>query len=132
LFLGLRLLLGCGLLGRGWCDGGAEEEQGEYERYQAAHVDSLNRNRSIFPESAENQEKNVRGTRPGPHHTVMNAVEHISEHELERYHLGMVQDERELAALEEHLLSCGGCVERASLAADYVDAVRAAACERGD
>ena len=29
---------------------------------------------------------------------------HIDDHDLERYHLGMVKDEDELAALEEHLL----------------------------
>jgi len=36
---------------------------------------------------------------------------HISEHDLERYHLGMVADESELANLEEHLLACSECVE---------------------
>jgi len=30
--------------------------------------------------------------------------DHISDHDLERYHLGMVKDEAELAALEEHYL----------------------------
>ena len=53
-------------------------------------------------------------------------MEHISDHDLERYHLGMVVDEAELAPLEEHLLACSECVERAEDAADYVDAVRAA------
>ena len=53
---------------------------------------------------------------------------HISDHDLERYHLGMVKDEAELAALEEHLLWCGGCVDRVEAAAQYVDTVRAAAC----
>ena len=53
-------------------------------------------------------------------------MEHISDHDLERYHLGMVVDEAELAPLEEHLLSCPKCVERAEEAADYVDALRAA------
>jgi len=41
----------------------------------------------------------------------------------------MVKDEDELAALEEHLLRCGVCVDRAEAAAQYVDAVRAAACD---
>jgi len=50
---------------------------------------------------------------------------HISEHDLERYHLGMVTDD-ELAALEEHLLWCGSCVDRAEAAAQYVDTMRAA------
>jgi hypothetical protein len=50
------------------------------------------------------------------------------DHDLERYYLGMVKDEAELGALEEHLLWCSACVERAAATADYVDAVRAAAC----
>ena len=57
---------------------------------------------------------------------------HICDHDLERYHLGMVKDEAELVALEEHLLWCGDCVERAEAAAQYVDVMRAAACERGE
>src|ERR1035441_1210692 len=57
---------------------------------------------------------------------------HIDDHDLERYHLGMVTDEAELAALEEHLLWCGACVARAEATARYVNAVRAAACERGE
>jgi hypothetical protein len=60
------------------------------------------------------------------------APEHIDDHNLERYHLGMVKDEAELAALDEHLLSCQGCVDRAETAAQYVDAIRSAACERGE
>ena len=50
---------------------------------------------------------------------------HIADHDLERFHLGMVHDD-ELAALEEHLLWCGVCIERAEAAARYVDAIRAA------
>ena len=53
-------------------------------------------------------------------------VEHISDHDLERYHLGMVVDEAELASLEEHLLACPECVERAEQTAVYVDTLRAA------
>ena len=56
----------------------------------------------------------------------MNA-EHISDYDLERYYLGMVTEENELAALEEHLLWCISCVGRADEAQDYVDAVRVAA-----
>ena len=51
---------------------------------------------------------------------------HISDHDLERYHLGMVADEAELAPLEEHLLVCRTCIERAELAAEYVDLMRVA------
>ena len=52
---------------------------------------------------------------------------HISDHDLERYYLGMVTDEAELAILEEHILACASCAERADEAQDYVDAMRAAA-----
>jgi hypothetical protein len=57
---------------------------------------------------------------------------HIDDHDLERYHLGLVTDETELAALEEHLLWCGSCVDRAEAAAQYVDVVRAAACDSAE
>ena len=53
-------------------------------------------------------------------------MEHISDHDLERYHLGLVVDEAELAPIEEHLLACPQCVERAKRAAAYVDTLRAA------
>ena len=33
-------------------------------------------------------------------------MDDISDHDLERYHLGMVKDEAELASIEEHLLWC--------------------------
>jgi hypothetical protein len=52
-------------------------------------------------------------------------IEHISDHDLERYYLGMVTDEAELAPLEEHLLWCTWCVERAEQTQDDVDAIRA-------
>ena len=55
----------------------------------------------------------------------MNFVNHISDHDLERYYLGMVKDEVELASLEEHLLACPACAERAESTQDYVDALRA-------
>ena len=57
------------------------------------------------------------------HYTVM---EHISDHDLERYHLGMVVHEAELAPLEEHLLSCPECAARAEEVAEYVDTLRTA------
>ena len=53
---------------------------------------------------------------------------HLRDHDLERYHLGMITDEAELAPFEEHMLACELCARRAEQAADYVDAVRAAAC----
>ena len=38
----------------------------------------------------------------------------------------MVVDEAELAPLEEHLMACPECVERAEQTAVYVDTLRAA------
>ena len=52
---------------------------------------------------------------------------HLTDTDLERYYLGMVTEEAELAALEEHLLVCPACNERAEASDDYVDALRAAA-----
>jgi len=57
---------------------------------------------------------------------------HISDHNLERYYLGMVKDEAELAPLEEHILACASCAERADEAQDYVDAMRAAGLDFAD
>jgi anti-sigma factor RsiW len=51
---------------------------------------------------------------------------HISDDDLERYYLGMVTAEEELALLEEHLLACPSCAGRAEAAQDYVDAMRVA------
>lgn len=53
-------------------------------------------------------------------------VKHIPETALEEYHLGKIPEGRRLAKLEEHLLSCPRCAERAEKAAQYVDAVRSA------
>jgi anti-sigma factor RsiW len=53
-------------------------------------------------------------------------MEHISDHDLESYHLGMVVDEAELAPLEEHLLACPACVARVEAAAAYVEALQTA------
>ena len=53
-------------------------------------------------------------------------AEHISDHDLERYYLGMVTEEDELAPLEEHILCCPVCAERAEETQDYVDAMRVA------
>jgi hypothetical protein len=53
-------------------------------------------------------------------------MKHISDHDLERYHLGMVTDETELARLEEHYLGCPECAKQAEESATYVDDIRAA------
>ena len=49
---------------------------------------------------------------------------HVSQTDLERYYLGMVKDEAELAELEEHFLVCSACVDRAEEIQDYIDAIR--------
>ena len=51
---------------------------------------------------------------------------HISDDDLERYAMGGVKDEWELAALEEHLLVCGWCIDRAEKTEGYVEAMRRA------
>jgi dissimilatory sulfite reductase (desulfoviridin) alpha/beta subunit len=38
----------------------------------------------------------------------------------------MVQDEAELATIEEHLLTCSPCIDAAEEAAQYVDKIRVA------
>jgi hypothetical protein len=54
-------------------------------------------------------------------------MEHVSDHDLERYYLGMVPNgSPEEGAIEEHLLWCGECVARAAVSDRYVDAIRAA------
>jgi len=49
----------------------------------------------------------------------------ISEWDLERYHLGMISEGPELEGLEEHLLWCLDCIDRAEEVKIYVDAIRA-------
>jgi hypothetical protein len=57
---------------------------------------------------------------------------HVTDHDLERYYLGMVKNETELAAIEEHILACGSCTERADEAQNYVDAIRSAGLDFSD
>lgn len=52
---------------------------------------------------------------------------HISERDLERYHLGLVLGQFELAAIEEHLLRCPACMDLAEERGHRIDIVRAAA-----
>ena len=51
---------------------------------------------------------------------------HLSDHDLERYYLGMVQRDFELAIIEEHLLTCSECIDRAEETAEGVDTIRSA------
>ena len=49
---------------------------------------------------------------------------HPSENDLERYAMGALRDESELASLEEHLLACPACVARTEALEDYVWSIR--------
>jgi hypothetical protein len=54
-------------------------------------------------------------------------MNHISNHDLERYYLGMVpENSSELETIEEHLLGCPECVARDEQSDAYVDAMRVA------
>jgi len=49
---------------------------------------------------------------------------HISDEDLERYCLGMVTDEAELSPLEEHLLGCHACIDRAQGTQKQIKVIR--------
>ena len=49
---------------------------------------------------------------------------HISTHDAERYYLGMVTEEEELAPLEEHLLWCHDCLDLVQETEDYIDTIQ--------
>lgn len=51
---------------------------------------------------------------------------HISDDDLERYAVGAAKNEGELATMEEHLLVCGWCIDRAENTEGYVETMRAA------
>jgi len=53
-------------------------------------------------------------------------LNHLADHDLERYYLGMVTDETELAMLEGHLLACPECEGRAEHSDALVDLIRQA------
>lgn len=53
-------------------------------------------------------------------------MEHVSDDDLERYYLGRITDEAELAQLQEYLLACDECVKGAEESDAYIDAIRAA------
>ena len=59
-----------------------------------------------------------------PRHYVGMDGTHISSHDAERYYLGMVTTEEELAPLEEHLLGCHGCLDLVEGTEDYIDTIR--------
>jgi hypothetical protein len=51
---------------------------------------------------------------------------HVSDDDLECLYLGMILQEQDLAAMEEHLLVCPECIERAQASQVYIDGLRAA------
>jgi hypothetical protein len=57
-------------------------------------------------------------------------MKHIDEHDLERYHMGSVQ-EPESTCIEEHLLWCQTCLDRIEETGRFVDAMRAGAIRGG-
>src|SRR5262245_31520154 len=56
--------------------------------------------------------------------------DHLSDHDLERYLPGMVE-EPELATTEEHILACARCAAQAEESGESIDAIRAAGAEGG-
>jgi hypothetical protein len=60
------------------------------------------------------------------------AYPHISDEDLERYHLGMITEEGELARVEDHLLVCAACVYSAEASNKYVDGLRSLLCLHED
>ena len=57
---------------------------------------------------------------------------HVSDYNLERYYLGMITADLELAGIEEHLLSCAACVERAEHIELFVDGLRSVLSQLDD
>jgi hypothetical protein len=78
----------------------------------------------------ETAQENVRINSPGRHYASMK-WQHLTDHDLERYYLGMVKIKSQLGALEEHILACGSRAERAEEAQEYVDAMRVAGLDFG-
>jgi hypothetical protein len=56
---------------------------------------------------------------------------HLSDDDLERYCLGMVQHRDEVDLLDEHLLVCAQCISRAEAAQTRIRAFRNAIVESG-
>lgn len=49
---------------------------------------------------------------------------HISDHDLERYCLWQVKDEKDLSRLEEHIMGCSSCLDRAEAIQRYVERMK--------
>jgi anti-sigma factor RsiW len=56
----------------------------------------------------------------------MSELLHPTDHDLERYFLGMITAEAELAPLEEHLFACPACISRLEETESYIKVLRTA------
>lgn len=54
------------------------------------------------------------------------ATDHITDHDLEFYYLGMLRSSTDVMRLQEHLAACHQCVRRAITTADYIEAMQRA------
>jgi hypothetical protein len=52
--------------------------------------------------------------------------DYLDDHDLDRYYLGQIEDQEELAHLEEHYLNCPCWAEQVAVIEDVVDAIRVA------
>ena len=57
---------------------------------------------------------------------------HPGDDDLERYYLGTIDEEHELAEIEEHLLGCPDCVSRALMVEHVVNKIRVALTDFDD
>ncbi len=48
-------------------------------------------------------------------------MKHVSDHQIARYYRGEMGDEEDQASLEQHLLACVECLDRAEKSADCMD-----------
>lgn len=54
------------------------------------------------------------------------ALKHVQDEDLERYCLGTITEEAEIAPIEEHLMVCSECIDRAQAQDAYIRAVKGA------
>lgn len=71
----------------------------------------------------QNEDALMRESRATRHYIAM-SNKHLDDHDLERYYLGQIENEAELAPLEEHYLGCPCCAARAEQIEEDVEALR--------
>lgn len=54
------------------------------------------------------------------------ATDHITDHDLELYYLGMLRSSTDVMRLQEHLATCRQCVRQAISTADYIETLQRA------